>query len=211
MLNQEQILGKWDEIKGGVRNLWGEITNDELERVKGNIQAIKGIVEQKYGETEESIKFKMDRLMDSFDNDTDKSLKLNDGEASYKRNPTAVRTSEYSEYEDEASEARTRSPERSEFEQSAGGAINSKQGIAGNRDNQPYPGGYGSDISAGTGNIGFRESDLFGTDDVKMNSAPEGNDDEYKGEEIFDDGKKEDPTYELRKAGPNVEDRIARH
>ena len=104
MLNQEQIKGKWDEIKGGIRNLWGKVTDDELEKTNGNIQSVAGIVQEKYGETKESIRKKLDTLMDSFDNKTDKSLKLNDGESSFERNPTGIKTSEFSEYENEDEE-----------------------------------------------------------------------------------------------------------
>lgn len=92
MLNQEQIKGKWTEIKGGVRNLWGQITDDELEQTKGNLSAIAGIIEQRYGETKEVVKEKLDTLMDSFDNETDKHPD-DIGASSYQRNPTGVRTS----------------------------------------------------------------------------------------------------------------------
>ncbi|MBA2403859.1 MAG: CsbD family protein [Bdellovibrionales bacterium] len=209
MLNQEQIKGKWIEIKGGVRNLWGKVTDDELEATKGNIQSVSGIVEKKYGETKESITKKLDDLMKSFDNETDKSLKINDGESSYQRNPTGIRTSAESEFESEAEEFKTRSPERSTFELSQGGAINAKQGIAGNQDNQPYPGGSGASFSAGAGTHEPKKSNLYDVDGVTFN--PEEDNNEYDGEEIFDNGKKEDPTYNPKKPGSLSEDRIARH
>lgn len=91
MLNQEQIKGKWTEIKGGIRNLWGDLTDDDIEKAKGNIQSLSGVVQQKYGEKKEEIKAKLDRLLDSFENETDKSMKINDGESSYQRNPTSER------------------------------------------------------------------------------------------------------------------------
>jgi uncharacterized protein YjbJ (UPF0337 family) len=87
MLSKEQFQGKWIEIKSGFKNLWGEITDDEIESVKDNLQSIDRIVENKYGERKESILKKLEVLMESFDNETDKSLKLNDGESSYRRNP----------------------------------------------------------------------------------------------------------------------------
>jgi uncharacterized protein YjbJ (UPF0337 family) len=123
MLNQEQINGKWSEIKGGVRNLWGDITDEELDQAEGNIQSVSGIVQKRYNETKESIKKKLDTLMDSFDNETDKSLKLNDGEASYQRNPTEVRTAQVSQNQDSNQDIRTRSPERTKFDQSQGAEI----------------------------------------------------------------------------------------
>jgi uncharacterized protein YjbJ (UPF0337 family) len=85
MLNQEQFEGKWFEIKGGFRNLWGKITDDELEQFKGNLEEALGLVEERYEETKEEIKMKFERLMSSFDNDTDKNITPD--EASYQRKP----------------------------------------------------------------------------------------------------------------------------
>lgn len=147
MLDQQTIMGKWNEIKGGVRNLWGNITEEELDDVKGNFQSLSGIVQRKNSESKESIQKKLETLMDSFDNETDKSLKLNDGEASYQRNPTKVRTSQVSQNQDSKEDIKTRSPERASFDQ-----------------------GQGKELTQ--------------------------DDEEYEGEEIFDDGEKEDPTYQ---------------
>lgn len=112
MLNEEQFHGKWNEIKGGIKNLWGRLTDDELEQVKGNITEVSGIVEEKYGETKEEIKMKLEQLMDSFDNETDKDISPD--VASYQRSPLEERTSEVSQKQD--SDIKTRSPERAAFD-----------------------------------------------------------------------------------------------
>ncbi len=112
MLNQEQFQSKWWEIKGGIRNLWGKLTDDELEQVKGNITEVSGLVEEKYGETKEEIKMKLDQLLESFDNDSDKNISPD--ESSYQRSPLGTRTSEASQKED--SDIKTRSPERAAFD-----------------------------------------------------------------------------------------------
>lgn len=178
MLNQEQINGKWNEIKGGVRNLWGNITEDELDKVKGDIQSVSGIVQQKYSETKESIREKLDTLMDSFDNETDKSMNLKDGVSSFERNPTGVRTSQKSQIEDAKEDMRTRSPERSQFDKSPNAAINTKQGIAGNEQD---------DLNQ-----------MQKETDEKYSLSGEEDDDEYTGEEIFDDSERENQTYESK-------------
>jgi uncharacterized protein YjbJ (UPF0337 family) len=113
MLNQEQFNGKWNEIKGGIRNLWGKISDDELEQIKGNITEVSGLVEEKYGETKAEIKQKLDALMDSFDNDSDKNI--NPDVSSYERSPLGFRTTEASQKQD--SDIRTRSEERDEFDE----------------------------------------------------------------------------------------------
>lgn len=114
MLNEEQFRGKWNEIKGGIRNLWGRISDDELEQYKGNITKVTGLVEERYGETKREIKSKLDRLMESFDNDTDKNISLD--RTSYERSPIEDRTSAQSQLEDDVADYTTRSKERSEFE-----------------------------------------------------------------------------------------------
>jgi uncharacterized protein YjbJ (UPF0337 family) len=85
MLTSEQFNGRWKEIKGGIRNLWGKITDDEIDQTKGDLTQLSGIVEQRYSETKEEIKNKYDQLMASFDNDTDKDI--DPDVSSYHRKP----------------------------------------------------------------------------------------------------------------------------
>ena len=133
MLNQEQIRGNWKEIMGGIRNIWGNISEEELEKTHGNIQAVSGIVQDRYGESNDSIQEKLDKLLDSFDNETNRNFIRNDHQTSYQRNPTSVRSSATSQNQDSLSDISTRSPERQSFEKSEGENINTKQGIAGNQ------------------------------------------------------------------------------
>ena len=85
MLNERQFEAKWNEIKAGIRNLWGRITNEELEEVKGNLSELSVLIEDKYGETKLEIGQKLNKLFASFDNDTDKGT-LPDHQ-SYMRSP----------------------------------------------------------------------------------------------------------------------------
>jgi uncharacterized protein YjbJ (UPF0337 family) len=93
MLSNQQFESKWKEIKSGLRNLWGKLTDEELEEVKGNIYEVTGLVETKYHDSKEEIKKKLDSLMNSFDNDTDKSI-VPDVD-SYQRSPVNDRRPSY--------------------------------------------------------------------------------------------------------------------
>lgn len=56
MLNENIVGGKWKLVKGQIRKAWGKITDDELEQTKGNLTQVTGLVQQRYGENQESIR-----------------------------------------------------------------------------------------------------------------------------------------------------------
>ena len=116
MLNQEQIRGNWKEIMAGIRNIWGDISEYELEQTRGNIQAVSGIVQDRYGESSDSINQKLNKLMDSFDNETNRNMIRNDHQTSYQRNPTSVRNFATTQNQESFSDISTRSPERQAFQ-----------------------------------------------------------------------------------------------
>ncbi len=58
-MNENIFKGKWKEVKGEIVKSWGRLTDDELEQTKGDFSKIAGLVQQKYGETQESVR---DRL-----------------------------------------------------------------------------------------------------------------------------------------------------
>jgi uncharacterized protein YjbJ (UPF0337 family) len=66
-MNQDILQGKWKQLKGKVKQRWGELTDDDLNRVEGNYQELVGIVQEKYGrsraEAEEEVREFMDDLL----------------------------------------------------------------------------------------------------------------------------------------------------
>ena len=74
MLNNEQIKILWPQIKLGLKNLWGLLDDEELERTQGDFSAITELVQEKYNEDREETTHKLEQLMQSFDNDTDNGI-----------------------------------------------------------------------------------------------------------------------------------------
>ena len=54
-MNQDQLMGKWREIKGQVTAKWGELTDDEVAEAKGELEQLAGKIQQKYGGTKDDI------------------------------------------------------------------------------------------------------------------------------------------------------------
>ena len=52
-MNQDQIAGKWKQVKGSFKQKWGKFTDDEITRFNGNRDMIVGALQEKYGQTKE--------------------------------------------------------------------------------------------------------------------------------------------------------------
>lgn len=73
-MNKDIIEGKWKEIKGDLRKAWGNVTDDEWEKTKGDATAIAGILQQKYGFAKEDASDKVGKFMEKYTSDTRESL-----------------------------------------------------------------------------------------------------------------------------------------
>jgi uncharacterized protein YjbJ (UPF0337 family) len=61
-LNVQVLQGQWNQLKGELKKRWGQLTDDDLRWSGGNIDQLIGRIEQKTGETQESIKKYLDQL-----------------------------------------------------------------------------------------------------------------------------------------------------
>lgn len=47
--------GAWNQIKGKIREEWAEVTDQELEQVRGNWEQFKGFVQEKTGAAADTV------------------------------------------------------------------------------------------------------------------------------------------------------------
>lgn len=52
-MNQEQIKGRWKEVKGKVKEQWGKLTDNDLLEIEGDQDQLVGRVQQRYGVAKE--------------------------------------------------------------------------------------------------------------------------------------------------------------
>jgi uncharacterized protein YjbJ (UPF0337 family) len=55
MSTQEKMIGNWNQIKGKVKQRWGQLTDDELSEVEGNVDQLVGLIQQKTGQARADI------------------------------------------------------------------------------------------------------------------------------------------------------------
>lgn len=55
-MNQDQVSGQWNQIKGRAKKAWGELTDDDFKKAEGSVDKLHGIIQEKFGATKEAIK-----------------------------------------------------------------------------------------------------------------------------------------------------------
>lgn len=65
-MNEDQLKGKWTEIKGEIQKQWGNLTGDDLEKTKGDMKAVGGLLQQKYGMAKEDASSKLSSIYNRF-------------------------------------------------------------------------------------------------------------------------------------------------
>jgi len=61
-MNQDQVSGKWNQLKGWAKQNWAELTDDDFKKAEGSVDQLYGIIQEKFGDTKEAIKAKLDKL-----------------------------------------------------------------------------------------------------------------------------------------------------
>ena len=62
MINQEVLDGHWNELAGLIKSKWGQVTDDELRRVKGSLQQLVGLIQERTGWAQENIETELEQL-----------------------------------------------------------------------------------------------------------------------------------------------------
>ncbi len=48
-MNWDQIKGNWKQLTGRAREKWGDLTDDDLDRIAGNRDMLIGKIQEQYG------------------------------------------------------------------------------------------------------------------------------------------------------------------
>jgi uncharacterized protein YjbJ (UPF0337 family) len=48
-MNQDVLAGKWKQMRGQVKEWWGNLTDDDLDRIDGAMDKLTGTLQERYG------------------------------------------------------------------------------------------------------------------------------------------------------------------
>lgn len=54
-MNEDILKGNWKQLKGKVQKNWGELTDDDLDRIEGNREELVGRIQERYGKAKDEV------------------------------------------------------------------------------------------------------------------------------------------------------------
>lgn len=54
-MNEEKLKGNWNQIKGKMKQKYGNLTDDDLTYAEGNVDELIGRIQEKTGESREQV------------------------------------------------------------------------------------------------------------------------------------------------------------
>ncbi|MCB1841639.1 MAG: CsbD family protein [Halioglobus sp.] len=61
-MNSDIAEGKWKQLKGTIQQKWGQLTDDDIDRIKGKRQEFAGVMQEKYGVGKEQAEKEFDEF-----------------------------------------------------------------------------------------------------------------------------------------------------
>lgn len=59
-MNWDQIKGNWKQFTGKARQQWADLTDDDVDQVGGDREVLEGKLQERYGDSKEDAKRKVD-------------------------------------------------------------------------------------------------------------------------------------------------------
>jgi len=65
-VKKDILKGKWKEMKGAIKEKWGKFTEDDLTEMEGKEEKLLGILQKRYGYTEDKARKEYNDFIDRY-------------------------------------------------------------------------------------------------------------------------------------------------
>lgn len=66
-MNRDILEGKWKQMRGRMKEAWGKLTDDDLDRVEGRLDRLAGLLQSKYGYARDRADEEIKRVLEEDD------------------------------------------------------------------------------------------------------------------------------------------------
>lgn len=65
LMNTDVLKGKWNQIKGSIKQQWGKLTDDDVTRINGDYDQLVGQLQETYGYSRERAEQEVNKYFGS--------------------------------------------------------------------------------------------------------------------------------------------------
>ena len=66
-MNADVLQGKWKQLRGEVKKWWGNLTDDDLDKIAGERDKLVGRLQERYGYAKERAEAEVERRLREYD------------------------------------------------------------------------------------------------------------------------------------------------
>ena len=66
-MDWDRIEGNWRQFKGRVKQQWGKLTDDDIDRINGRREELEGVLQETYGIAKDQARKDIDDFLKRFD------------------------------------------------------------------------------------------------------------------------------------------------
>jgi uncharacterized protein YjbJ (UPF0337 family) len=59
-MDWNQIEGNWKQVKGKIKEKWGDLTDDDISKIEGNREQFEGAIQSRYGKSKDAVRKEVD-------------------------------------------------------------------------------------------------------------------------------------------------------
>lgn len=59
-MDWDRVQGNWKQLKGKIREQWGHLTDDDLEKTAGQREQLEGRIQERYGISKDEVRKQVD-------------------------------------------------------------------------------------------------------------------------------------------------------
>ena len=64
-MNKDTFKGQWKQVKGEIKKMWGDLTDDEIKKAEGDYDKTVGMIQEKYGLKKEEVTNSINKILQS--------------------------------------------------------------------------------------------------------------------------------------------------
>jgi uncharacterized protein YjbJ (UPF0337 family) len=69
-MNRDIVAGKWQQMVGQIKEQWGKLTDDDLQKAEGKFDRMVGVLRERYGYARDEAEKQLNKYYDAHGNES---------------------------------------------------------------------------------------------------------------------------------------------